>query len=316
MKKKILVLSLIAVLLISACAARSQSELIMESPVEMPAAAPAEEQYYDKEMEEAGYASDMNTAETGAGERIVIKQAYITVAVADPVESMAELSKLAEQLGGYVVSSNVYNQTSTQGERYPQSNVTVRVPAGKLEEVLAKIRGMAVDAENGVISESVTGQDVTSDYTDSQSRLRNLEAAEQQLVELLDTAESLEYTLDIFRELTNIRSEIEVLKGHIKYLEESAALSSISVDFVAEASIQPIQIGPWKPVGEAKEAVQALIRAAQVVGTGIIWFVITWLPFLIPIGLIIYFIVRGMRKRRAARKARKMAEAVEETPEA
>jgi ATP-dependent Zn protease len=93
-----------------------------------------------------------------------------------------------------------------------------------------------------------------------------------------------------------------VLKGHIKYLEESAALSSIAVEFVAEAPCNPSRLAPGSP-RRSQKAVQALIRSAQKVGTGLIWFTITWVPFLLPIGLIIYLIARGSKKRKAARKA-------------
>jgi len=125
----------------------------------------------------------------------------------------------------------------------------------------------------------------------------------------------LQYTLDIFRELTNIRNQIEVLQGHIKYLEESAALSAVSVNFVAEASLQPLQIGPWKPAGVAKEALQTLIHVAQNVGTGLIKFFIIWVPFLLPIGLIVYFVRKGAKKRKAAREAQAVEVQHSDTPQ-
>ncbi|MEL7644920.1 MAG: DUF4349 domain-containing protein [Anaerolineaceae bacterium] len=299
MKKRWIFLSVLLIFVLSACASRT-AEQIMEAPVE-PAYSPAVEGAKDAYNESMGTAGVMSPEETT--ERLVIKQAYLRVSVADPSQAMRSVMSMAEEMGGYVVTSNQWNSTDSSGKAYAQTSVTIRVPAERLDEAMQKIRKMAADAENGVLSESVNGQDVTSDYVDSQSRLRNLEAAEEQLVKLLEGATDLQYTLDIFRELTNIRSEIEVLKGHIKYLEESAALSSVAVEFVAEASLQPIQIGPWKPSGEAKNAVQALIRSAQKVGTGLIWFVITWVPFLLPIGLVIYLIVRASRKRKAAREA-------------
>jgi len=299
MKKRWIFLSVLLIFVLSACASRT-AEQIMEAPVE-PAYSPAVEGAKDAYNESMGTAGVMSPEETT--ERLVIKQAYLRVSVADPSQAMRSVMSMAEEMGGYVVTSNQWNSTDSSGKAYAQTSVTIRVPAERLDEAMQKIRKMAADAENGVLSESVNGQDVTSDYVDSQSRLRNLEAAEEQLVKLLEGATDLQYTLDIFRELTNIRSEIEVLKGHIKYLEESAALSSVAVEFVAEASLQPIQIGPWKPSGEAKKAVQALIRSAQKVGTGLIWFVITWVPFLLPIGLVIYLIIRASRKRKAAREA-------------
>jgi len=295
MKKRWIFLSIILILALSACASRS-----VEQSAEMPAYAPVVEESKDA-YESAGSAGDQSARESV--ERLVIKQAYMRVSVGDPTVAMRAVMTMAEGMGGYVVTSNQWNSVDSSGKEYAQTSVTIRVPSERLDEAMQKIREMAADPKSGVLSESVSGQDVTSDYVDSQSRLRNLEAAEQQLVKLLESASDLQYTLDIFRELTSIRSEIEVLKGHIKYLEESAALSSVSVEFVAEASLQPIQIGPWKPSGEAKKAVQALIRTAQKVGTGLIWFAITWVPFLLPIALIVYLIVRSGKKRKAARKA-------------
>jgi hypothetical protein len=300
MKKRWILLSILLILALSACASRS-AEQTMVLPAEAPGYEAAPQESKDAYTYESASAAGVPSPEEAA--RLVIKQASMRVSVADPSSAMRAVMSMAEDMQGYVVSSNQWNSVDASGKQYAQTSVTIRVPAERLDEAMQKIREMAADGENGVISESVSGEDVTSDYVDSQSRLRNLEAAEQQLVKLLESATDLQYTLDIFRELTNIRSEIEVLKGHIKYLEESAALSSVAVEFVAEASLQPIQIGSWKPSGEAKKAVQALIRAAQKVGTGLIWFVITWVPFLLPIGLIIYLIVRASKKRKAARKA-------------
>jgi hypothetical protein len=226
---------------------------------------------------------------------------------------MRTVVQWAESMQGYVVNSNQWNSTS-DGQTYINASVMVRVPAERLDEMMQKVRDLAADPKTGVLSETVTGEDVTAEYVDSQARLRNLKAAEAQLVELLDQAPDLEYTLDIFRELTEIRSQIEVLEGRIKYLEESAALSALSVEFVAEASLQPLQIGPWKPAGVAKEAIQTLVKVAQDVGTALIKFVIIWVPFLLPIGLIVYFVRKGAKKRKAARAAQAAQVQLSDTP--
>ena len=226
---------------------------------------------------------------------------------------MRTVVQWAESMQGYVVNSNQWNSTNN-GQTYICASVMVRVPAERLDEMMQKVRDLAADPKTGVLSETVTGEDVTAEYVDSQARLRNLKAAEAQLVELLDQAPDLEYTLDIFRELTEIRSQIEVLEGRIKYLEESAALSALSVEFVAEASLQPLQIGPWKPAGVAKEAIQTLVKVAQDVGTALIKFVIIWVPFLLPIGLIVYFVRKGAKKRKAARAAQAAQVQPSDTP--
>lgn len=302
--KKILIVALLFTLLLGACARSQESVTVPQMP-----GLPSME--YDKAPlpTEAPAASDMTASAGNTIERLVIRNADLSISVADPAVSMAEVSKLADRVGGYVVSSNTWTNTSSSGATYTSSRIMIRVPSEKLEEVLAKVRALAVEGEKGVISESQTGEDVTSEYVDLDSQLKNLQAAEAQLQKLLDQATDLEYTLDIFRELTNIRGQIEVLMGRMKYLKEASALSAVSVEFVAEASLKPIEIGGWKPEGVAREALQALIDALQNVGSALIWFGIFCLPFLIPLGIGLYFLLKALKKRRAKKAA--MAVAVE-----
>ncbi len=305
MKKSWKILSLLLIFLLMGCASRQSAEEAFPVPTET-AGEPSK-------SADSGTTLVSSEAQGETTERLVVKRAEMRVSVADPAEAMRTVVQWAESMQGYVVNSNQWNSTS-DGQTYINASVMVRVPAERLDEMMQKVRDLAADPKTGVLSETVTGEDVTAEYVDSQARLRNLKAAEAQLVELLDQAPDLEYTLDIFRELTEIRSQIEVLEGRIKYLEESAALSALSVEFVAEASLQPLQIGPWKPAGVAKEAIQTLVKVAQDVGTALIKFVIIWVPFLLPIGLIVYFVRKGAKKRKAARAAQAAQVQPSDTP--
>lgn len=305
MKKSWKILSLLLIFLLMGCASRQSAEEAFPVPTET-AGEPSK-------SADSGTTLVSSEAQGETTERLVVKRAEMRVSVADPAEAMRTVVQWAESMQGYVVNSNQWNSTS-DGQTYINASVMVRVPAERLDEMMQKVRDLAADPKTGVLSETVTGEDVTAEYVDSQARLRNLKAAEAQLVELLDQAPDLEYTLDIFRELTEIRSQIEVLEGRIKYLEESAALSALSVEFVAEASLQPLQIGPWKPAGVAKEAIQTLVKVAQDIGTALIKFVIIWVPFLLPIGLIVYFVRKGAKKRKAARAAQAAQVQPSDTP--
>ncbi len=305
MKKSWKILSLLLIFLLMGCASRQSAEEAFPVPTET-AGEPSKSADSDTTLVSS-------EAQGETTERLVVKRAEMRISVADPAEAMRTVVQWAESMQGYVVNSNQWNSTS-DGQTYINASVMVRVPAERLDEMMQKVRDLAADPKTGVLSETVTGEDVTAEYVDSQARLRNLKAAEAQLVELLDQAPDLEYTLDIFRELTEIRSQIEVLEGRIKYLEESAALSALSVEFVAEASLQPLQIGPWKPAGVAKEAIQTLVKVAQDVGTALIKFVIIWVPFLLPIGLIVYFVRKGAKKRKAARAAQAAQVQPSDTP--
>jgi hypothetical protein len=105
----------------------------------------------------------------------------------------------------------------------------------------------------------VNSQDVTAEYTDLNSKLVNLEAAEKQLQEIMDSANRTEDVLSVYSQLVATREQIEVIKGQMKYYEQSAALSAISVQLIANAAMQPITIGGWQPVGVAS-FLQSLIH--------------------------------------------------------
>jgi hypothetical protein len=78
---------------------------------------------------------------------------------------MDDVAQIAQDLGGFVVSS------SRQGDEV--ASVTIRVPFESFEAAMGSLRALGTQ----VISESIQSEDVTEEYVDLQSRLRNWEAA-------------------------------------------------------------------------------------------------------------------------------------------
>ena len=300
-----LLFMIILSLIVGACAAQSPSESAMDEERDFlgnyEPEAPAMEQGF---TEEQGF-ENSSTGTASAIERMVVYNARLEIAVEQPEEVMREVIQMAEAAGGFVVSSNLH-QTYTDSGPLPWASLTIRVPAGDLDSIMDAIKAMTPNPKEDVISENVSGQDVTAEYTDLTSRLRNLEAAEEALVELMEDARDPEDVLNIFDELTYYRGEIEIVKGRMKYLEESADLSAITIEIVPKQSLQPIEIGGWEPKGTAKQAVEALIRTAQKVADGAIWLGIYCLPFLIPLGIGAYFLIRLIIKRRDKKNAGKV----------
>ncbi len=154
-----------------------------------------------------------------------------------------------------------------------------------------------------MLVENISGEDVTKEYTDLRSRQKNLEEAEQQLREIMASAKRTEDVMAVYQQLTQVREQIEVIKGQIQYYEESAALSSISVVIQAQAAVQPLEVGGWQPVGVVRDAVQALINTLQVLASAAIWAVVYLLPvglmILLPLGLVVWIIRRAVRNTKA-----------------
>jgi hypothetical protein len=291
-------INIFLVLLLSLSAAACAAPAMRQSEGEIYAEAPG---IVEKPMEDESMAGE-SLAESRASiispenvvERLVIRNASLTLVVTDPSQSVEDISRMAQEMDGFVVSSNVYQTTFDENVVSFRASITIRVPAERLDEALARIKENVTE----VRSENISGQDVTQEYTDLKSQLRNLEAAEEELLEIMEASTEAEHVLDVFEHLRQVRGEIEVTKGRIQYLEQSARMSAISVELIPDVAAQPLQIGRWQPQGTAKAAVEALINALQFLGDAIIWGLICVVPIGVILGLPAWFVVRAILRRR------------------
>jgi len=302
MYKKVSVALLVFSLLLAACAtaANPQRTAIngattseMQAPG-MPAQPPAA--LTSDMASKSAYAIDQTTA---SADRLVIKNASLSMAVNDPLKSMDTISHMADNMGGFVVTADMYQQTLSNGVKVPQVSMTIRVPAEKLDEALATVK---LETDQPIISENESSQDVTAEYTDLNSRLTNLQAAEKKLQEIMASATKTEDVLSVYSQLVSVREQIELIKGQMKYHERSAALSSISIQLIPNAAMQPTIIAGWQPSGVAKEALQTLIHTLQSLANFGIRLGLLYLPTLlvifVPLGLIVWGIVALVRRGR------------------
>ena len=304
MNKRLIFLILITALGLAACSASVDNAASRELPVAM------EEVYMESDRmgSDSGYAPQADMASAPVSnttvERLVIKNASLTIAVDDPEASMERISTLAEELDGYVVSAYMYQTTLESGVKVPHASISIRIPAERLEQVVATVKA---ETTQPIISENIDSQDVTAEYVDLGSRLANLEAAEEELQRIMEEAVRTEDVLAVYQQLTYYREQIEVIRGQMKYYEDSARLSMVSVELVANAAVQPLTIGGWQPAGVAKDAVQALIDTVKFLANAGIWIVIFALPVALlifgPPALIVWLILRQRARRRKARQA-------------
>ena len=240
-------------------------------------------------------------------ERLVIENADLAIVVKDPKRRMAEINALANEMGGYVVSSNLFQSFTSFGKEVPEATIVIRVPSGRLDEALTRIKEGAID----INYENRTGQDITNIYVDLQSQLKAKQAAEAKLLEIMDQATRAEDVLAIYLQVQQVQTEIEMLKGQIQYYDESVATSAISVRLIAEEGTQPIEIGPWTPSGAAREAIQDLILFVQDFVEVLIRFVLLTLPALVLIAIPLFLVyLAGRAVYRRVRRSRVEVEEV------
>lgn len=256
--------------------------------------APAEPEFYASAPVPASDEAKvlMEGMDVQTQERMVIQNADLAIVVADPKTRMSEIAAMAEEMGGFVVSSNIYTTYyGVNSVEAPEATITIRVPSERLDEALETIKAGSIE----VNYENRSGQDVTSIYVDLQSQLKAKQAAEKKLLEILDQATETEGVLAVYTELQRIQSEIEVLKGQIQYYNESVALSAVSVRLIAEETVQPVEIGGWRLQGTANDAIQDLIYFTQGFVQFLIRFVLYNLPALILVAIPLYLAFLGGR---------------------
>jgi hypothetical protein len=238
--------------------------------------------------------------------RVIIYTGEMSLIVKDTEEAIAQITALADEQSGFVSGSNVYEA----GEAL-QGSITIRVPAERYQDTLAKLRELALRVER----ENSASQDVTEEFTDLQARQTNLEFTEAALQELLDERQRVGSTsdiLEVYRELTTIRGQIEQIEGRLRYLANQSALSTINIQLTPDIIYQPISVAGWQPQGVAREALEALIEALQGLASVAIWLVVFVLPlalvFLIPLA-IVGVVMRGWwrRRQRGSQKTTKAA---------
>jgi hypothetical protein len=192
--------------------------------------------------------------------RKVVKTADVGLE-AENVRSVAEAAqRVAANNGGSVLQSEI-----SGSEDEVSAYMTLSVPAEEFEATLDALRELGKE----VVRDTVSGQDVTEEFVDLESRERNLLAAESSLLELYGRAETVEDTLTIERELTNIRGQIEGVQGRLQYLENRTSYSQISVSVEPVAAARPQPPG-WEPLTVAADAWAASLSVLQGVASAAI----------------------------------------------
>ncbi len=231
-------------------------------------------------------------------ERKVIKTGTIEMTVEKTEATVSDLESLAERSQGFVQSASVYDL----GNGAKSGTVVIKVPAEKFETIFQEIKTLA----KVLTSEQVSGQDVTEEYVDLQARLKNAQAEEAQYLEILKKADKVEDMLKVSSYLADVRGEIEVLQGQLKYLENLTDMSTITIYIDEETQVGTGPVEKWKPYQTLKRAVKSLLVSLEKTVDSLIWILVFVVGLLLPIGVVIWLIIRliiWLVRRRKARKS-------------
>jgi hypothetical protein len=191
---------------------------------------------------------------------------------------------VAGRYGGYVEDSFMHGIKAKSGE------LTIRVPASAFDRAMNDLRGLG-----SVERQSISGQDVTSQFVDLDARLRTWQAQEAVLLRLMRRASSIESTLRVQNQLQDVQFRIEQIKGQLRVLENQTSLATIDLslrEVGAPVGIRPVKAHERPSLGEAWDrAVDGFL--------GVIFAVVVGLGYLIPVAAIAFGIGLGYRRYRA-----------------
>ena len=233
--------------------------------------------------------------------RLLVKDAQMRLTVEDTDLAIDRVTQVVDDCGAYIISSRVWYQ-DWMGESYKYATMTIGVPVDQFERAVRRLRGLAIQ----VVDETASGQDVTDEYVDLQSRLENLAATRDRIREFLDQAQNVEEALRVNEELAAVEAQIEQVQGRMNYLFDRAAFSTITVQIDPELpqptptpTPTPTPDLPWSPGPTIRQARQALASASHVLIELALWFIIAIVPLSAPPLAIIWLIWRRNRFRKA-----------------
>ena len=186
--------------------------------------------------------------------RMVIRNAQISLVVERADETERAVRALIERVGGYVLESSTSGDTDQRSVR-----LVFKVPVERFDAAVDEIEKLAIRVQG----HSVTGQDVTEEFVDIQSRLRNLQATEARLLEFLEQAETVEEALMVNQQLTELQGQIEQARGRIEFLQQNVAFSTITLDLQPEVIFAAAPRLGWRPGAVARQSWQDLLEFAQ-----------------------------------------------------
>jgi Domain of unknown function (DUF4349) len=279
----------ILVLIATACSGVAQN--LDGMPAEVPA--PFTDQT-GRDLAQPGVAPEAPAPDEGGGvtgdgldaaqaDRSIIKTGEITVEVEDVAETTGAVRALAVQLDGYISSS-------FQGEFDESATLTMRIPADRFDEALAALH----ELDGEVKAEATREEDVTATVVDLEARLTNLRAAEVEYRELLDRAERIEDILAIQNQLFQVRGEIEAMQAQLDYFNDQAAMATLTVTIVPGAVEQATT--DFDPGAIVQDTVAQLVAVGQSLVAAGIWFVIVGLPVILVLAIVVYVLIRVMRR--------------------
>lgn len=260
-----------------------------------------EAEYAAEPAEAGGTQSSSESPQVQDTNRKLIKNVNMEVETEEFDTLLDKVEQKVNGLGGYVESSYTYNGSSYYGSSNRNANMTIRIPAEKLDDFLSEVA-----ESSNVISRNDSVTDVTLQYVDMESHKKVLLAEQDRLLELMEQVETIEDIITLESRLSDVRYQIESMESQLRTYDNQISYSTIYLNIVEVTKLTPVkEQSTWEKISTG------FVESLYGVGTGILNFIIRFiisLPYLVVwavIILIIVLIFKAIRKSMKKRKEKK-----------
>lgn len=231
----------------------------------------------------------------------LIRTVYIDAQTRQYEALMTALESKIAELGGYVESREAYNGSEYYGRSNRYSNLTIRIPADKLDVFLSHVN------ENCNVTNTRESVDnITLQYADTAARVEALEVEQTRLLELLEKAETMEDILKIEERLNDVRAELSSYAAQLKVMENQVSYATVHLYVDEVEELTPVEEPTvWERIS------RGFSRSVRDVSEGAVDFfvwVVSNSPVLVVWAVFLTGLYLGLRAVKRCRKSKKTPE--------
>jgi hypothetical protein len=264
----------------------------------------------------ADTAKTVTAATTSAqAQKLIVVNKTMRVETTDVQGTLTKIRQLAATSGGDITSMQVSTSVDepvyatpldgTQPSAAPESSsvplqayVTIRVPSTTYAAFIADAARLGK-----VLYQSESADDVTQQHVDMRARLGNLQAEQGRLRKLFSKAKNVDDMLAIEQELTRVQGDIESMQAQLTYLENQAAMATVTIQLT-----EPVAIGTpagvdWGVSTAVTDAIRAFVNTMNglIVILGPVLAICVFVG--LPLWLVVWLVRRSLHRRQTAKPA-------------
>lgn len=216
----------------------------------------------------------------------LIRSATVSIEVADVAETVNAARSGAERAGGLVADAEISTRSGSRS-----ASLLLRIPSDSLDNLLERLSALGE-----VQSTRVSARDVSREYFDTEIRLSVKEATVRRLTELMQRSGSVEDLAAVERELSRATTELETLKGQIRYFDLQVAQSEVRLQLFESGRVA---------ASATKRITRAFDQALDVFGQSIaaLVYVVVFLTPWVPVAAVLWIAGRRIAHFRRERRA-------------